>query len=194
MDRSKLQELHYITPVCNVLSIMQHGILSNAHAARTQHASVAMQAVQDRRARVTIPGGRRLHEYANLYICARNPMLYVRRHQAVCVLTVSPDVLDLPDVVVTDSNAGSDYVRFAAAPAGLRIVDRELTFADHWTSPDQIDYWRRKAAKCAEVLVPDRVEPRFLRGVYVSSDQARVDIAALNTGLTVTVDRHLFFL
>ncbi|MCK4340137.1 MAG: DUF4433 domain-containing protein [Phycisphaerae bacterium] len=61
------------------------------------------------------------------------------------------------------------------------------------TGNDQIEEWRKKAAKCAEVLVPNRVEPRFLRGVYVSSDQARADVSALNTGLTVIVDRHLFF-
>ena len=44
-----------------------------------QHVSVAMPAVQDRRARKIVPGGRRLHGYANLYICARNPMMFVRR-------------------------------------------------------------------------------------------------------------------
>lgn len=193
MDRSDLPELHYITPICNVPSIMQRGILSNARAARTQHASVAIQEVQDRRSRVMVPGGRRLHEYVNLYICARNPMLYVRRHQAVCVLTVSTDVLDLPEVVITDSNASSDYVRFAASPAGIRIVNRDRTFAEYWTGNGQIEEWRKKAAKCAEVLVPDLIEPRFVRGVYVSSDQARADVTALDTGLTVTVDRHLFF-
>jgi len=194
MERSDLAELHYITPICNVPSILRYGILSNARAARTQHASVAMHAVQDRRARVMVPGGRRLHEYVNLYICARNPMLYVRRHHAVCVLTVSTGVLDLADVVITDSNASSDYVRFAAAPAGLRIVDRDRTFAEYWTDNDQIEEWRKKAAKCAEVLVPDRVEARFIRGAYVSSEQARAELEALNTGLTVTVNPHLFFM
>ena len=72
-------------------------------------------------------------------------------------------------------------------------MNRELTFAEYWTSPDQIDYWRRKAAKCAEVLVPDRVEPRFIRGAFVSSDEVRASFETLGTGLTVTVDRHLFF-
>ena len=55
-----------------------------------------------------------LHEYANLYLCARNPMLYKRResHGTLCVLRVSTDVLDLPGVVLTGGNAASDYTAF----------------------------------------------------------------------------------
>ena len=196
MERHELQELHYITPICNIPSILQNGILSHVRASRLQHESVAMQTIQDRRARVRVPRGRPLHEYANLYICGRNPMLYKRlgQHEKICVLSVSAEVLDLQGVIVTDSNASSNYVRFAAAPDGLRIVDHGHTFAEWWTDQDPIQQCRKTAAKCAEVLVPDRVEPRFLRGVYVSSDQARADVSALKTGLTVTVDRHLFFL
>jgi hypothetical protein len=193
VDRIDLHELHYITPICNTPSILQHGILSNARASRLRHQSVAMPEIQDRRAGVMVPGGRRLHDYANLYICPRNPMLYLRRHEAICVLSVIPDVLDLPGVVISDSNASSAYVRFAAAPAGLQIVDRDRTFAEYWTDNHPIEEWRKKAAKCAEVLVPDVVEPRFLRGAYVSSDETKAALEAMKTGLAVTVDRHLFF-
>jgi len=90
-----------------------------------------MSEIQDRRSRVVVPGGRPLHEYVNLYICARNPMLYKRRdqHRELCGLRVSTALLDAPNVIVADGNASSDYVRFEPAPKGLRIVDRELTFA-----------------------------------------------------------------
>src|SRR5712691_2607983 len=51
--------------------------------------------------------------YVNLYLCARNPILYKRqsRHAELCVLRIDPRVLDLPGVVVTDGNAASAYVR-----------------------------------------------------------------------------------
>lgn len=95
-------------------------------------------------------------------------MMYVRQsqHAELCVLRVSPNALDLSEVVVTDANAAAEglHVRFAPAPHGLRIVDRELTFAENWTSPDQIEYFQRKSKKSAEVLVPDSVSPRFLMG------------------------------
>ena len=196
MERHQLSELHYITPICNVSSIMRDGILSHVRAAQLHHGSVAMQEMQGRRAQVRVPGGRILHEYANLYVCARNPMLYKRldQRQQLCILSVSTDVLDLPDVIVTDRNAGGDYVQFRPAPDGLAIVDFELTFAEYWTSPDEIEYWRRKAAKCAEVLIPDLVEPRFIREIYVSYDGAKNQCESIDTGLSVKINRYLFFM
>ena len=196
MKRSELQELHYITPIVNVPSIMERGILSHKRAAKIVHESVAMPEIQDRRAKVVVPRGRPLHEYANLYVCARNVMMYKRKghHREVCVLKVNTDVLDVPEVVVTDANASGDYVRFAAAPRGLAIVDRELTFAEYWTDPNPILYYQKKAAKCAEVLVPDWVDPRFIAGAYVSCEGSLARMRELDVDLHVTVDSHLFFL
>jgi len=197
VERADLEELHYITRISNVPSICTMGILSHRRAARVQHESVALPEIQDRRAKVTVPGGRQLHDYANLYICGRNPMLYRRldQHERLCVIKVSPDVLDLDGVVVTDANASAEglYVKFAPAPAGLRIVDRELTFAEYWTDPDQIEYYRRKSKKCAEVLVPDRVDPQYLTGAYVSCDQSLREFNELGVQLEVTVNPYLFF-
>jgi ssDNA thymidine ADP-ribosyltransferase, DarT len=83
MERAELDELHYITPIENVLSICEHGILSHNRMRKLGlvHTSVAMQEVQDIRKGVMVPGsaGKPLHEYANLYICARNPMLLKRK-------------------------------------------------------------------------------------------------------------------
>lgn len=41
-----------------------------------------MAEAQERRDRKQVPGGLRLHQYANLYFHARNPMLYARLTQA----------------------------------------------------------------------------------------------------------------
>lgn len=123
-------------------------------------------------------------------------MLFKRRHlhAQLCVLRVSPETLDVPGVVVTDSNASSKYVRFAAAPKGLGIVDRDLTFAEDWTHPDRIEYYRRKSAKSAEVLVPDRIGPELLLGIYVSCQESLQKADTLNLGLDVSINGHLFFL
>lgn len=152
MERHELTELHYITPIANVPSILRLGILSHNRAKRAAHQSVAMNEIQARRAKVIVPGGRKLHEYVNLYICARNPMMYKRQTQSkeLCVLAISPCVLDLPGVVVSDRNASSEYAIFKAAPDGLGIVNREWTFAEYWTDSDQITEWKKKAAKCAK--------------------------------------------
>jgi len=194
MNREDLLELHYITPIENVPSILKHGILSHQKAASLAHRSVAMQEIQDRRAKIVIPGaGRRLHEYANLYICARNPMLYKRRHEHICVLSIDSAVLDLKGVIVTDQNAAGDYVSFRPVPEGLRYVCKDLAFAEDWRDPDEIQYWRKKSAKCAEVLVPDRVGPEYIQHAYVASVEMKTQMDALNTGLDVRVDGHMFF-
>jgi hypothetical protein len=195
MKRAELNELCYIVPIASVPSIIEKGILSHRRADKVHHQTVALQEVQDRRARVVVPMGRPLHEYANLYICARNPMLLKRSnfHLEICVLRVDVNVIDLPEVVITDSNAASKYARFMAAPAGLSIVDKDRTFATWWTHEDQIEYWRHSAQKCAEVLVPDRVPAEYLVGAYVSCGRSRKALEQLASTLPIVVDPSMFF-
>ena len=196
MKRSELEELHYITAIENVSSILRRGILSFRRAAKIGHKSIAMNEIQERRAKVVVPGAKPLHEYVCLYICGRNVMMFKRKHQhrEICVLRVSPEVLDIPNSVVTNGNASSEYVRFAAAPAGLKIVDRQLAFAESWTDEDQVEYYRKKFAKCAEVLVPDTISAEFIMGAYVSCEHAHDLIREIDENFEVSINPHLFFL
>lgn len=195
MKRDELEELHYITSISNVPSIISKGILSHNLSSKLSHNSVAMAEIQEVRTKKTIPGGRPLHDYANLYICARNPMLYRLRnnHRNLCILIISPKVLDIPGTVITDGNAASDYTRFAASPNGLGIVNKQLTFAEDWTHNDQIEYWRLKRMKCAEVLVPDQIPPEYILGAYVSCEEAKVTFEKTGANIPVTINAHLFF-
>src|SRR6266496_1115447 len=138
MNRGDVTELHYITAFGNVLSIMQHGILSHALAAKLAHDSVAMREIQERRSNKQIPGARYLHEYANLYFDAHNPMLSKcrARNTEICVLRVDPTVLDMPGVIVTDRNAASGWARFWPVAAGLENISRDRLFARYWTHRD----------------------------------------------------------
>lgn len=199
MERNELKELHYIAPFANVISICQIGIVSHNGATKISHESVAMPEIQERRRKRTIPGARRLHDYANLYICARNPMLYKLqfRTQKLCIFSVSLEVLDLPGTVISDHNASSSYARFAPSPEGLVHVNKELVFAKYWTHQDQIEKWRRTSIKCAEVLVPDRVEPAYLQRAYVRNEQEMAELAQIirdhGIELPLEVNRNLFF-
>ena len=114
MIRSEINEFHFITPISNLSSILEHGILSNQLASKIRHETVALEEVQERRDKKSVPGGLRLHHYANVYFDARNPMMYKRRlmHEQLCVISVNDSVLDLPDVVVSDCNAARDSARF----------------------------------------------------------------------------------
>ena len=159
------------------------------------HQTVALQAVQDLRARIVVPRGRPLHEYANLYICARNPMLLKKsnEHRVICVLRVDVNVIDMPNVVITNSNAASKYALFRPAPEGLAIVDRERTFATWWTHEDQIEQWKHSAQKCAEVLVPDQVPVDYVVGAYVSCEHSKRTLEQLAPALPVAINATMFF-
>ena len=195
MNRSDISELHFIAPIANVPSILEHGILSHRQAGRLTHASVAMQEVQERRKNKQIPGARPLHDYANLYFDAHNPMLSKRRSQnnEICVLRVSPDVLDLPDIIIADRNAASQWVRFYKSAEGLTQLDRDMVFAHYWTHQDQFQAWEHKSIKCAEVLVPDKIKPRLIIGAYVANQMALACFQALKASLPATVKLDIFF-
>lgn len=198
MDPEDLKELHYVTPIKNLESIMSRGILSHRLAKKMPHDSVAMEEIQTRRAKKVVPGGRRLHEYANLYINARNKMMsklvFQFGDKDFCVLRVATEVLDLPGVVVTDQNASSNYALFEPAPRGMRIVDSNLVFARSWKHPENvIEEFRHGSVICAEVLVPDRIDAEFLLGLYVSCQEAKTKVTAAGVGLQVRVNPDLFF-
>lgn len=195
MRRSDLDELHYIAHIDNVPSILAQGILCYERTQALSHVSVAMLEIQERRAKRIVPGGLPLHKYANLYICARNPMLYKRlgMHLDLIVLRVSTEVLDLPGTIIADGNASSDYTAFWPSPVGLERVQGDLVFAEYWTDDDLIEYWRKKRIKCAEVLVPGVVEPRFITGAYVSCQESKRQFRATSAHLPVTINGRLFF-
>lgn len=191
----RVTELHCIMPLANIASVVEHGILSYDLASKLAHASVAMQPVQDRRDQKQVPGGLRLHQYANLYFHARNPMLFKRLGEAatLCVLQVSVDVLGLPGTVMTDCNAASDYARYLA-PFQWELVNFDDVFATDWRHPDDSRrYFQHKSRKCAEVLVPNRVPSQHLRGAYVIDGLAAGRLRACGFALPVTVDPVLFF-
>jgi ssDNA thymidine ADP-ribosyltransferase DarT-like protein len=191
----RVTELHCIMPMANLVSVMKQGVLSHERAARVSHRSVALQPVQEKRDQKQVPGGLKLHQYANLYFHARNPMMFRRQDQAhdLCVLRISTMVLALPGTVITDQNAASDYVRFLH-PRQWQVLDFDAIYAMDWRHPDdQIAHWRHSSQKCAEVLVPQRVEPIYVTGAYVVDDVARERLEVLGLALLATTNPVLFF-
>lgn len=190
---NRVAELHCIMPIRNIPSVLENGVLSHERAAKLKHHSVAMQVIQDKRDVKAVPGGLKLHQYANLYFHARNPMLFKRRYEDVCVLRISTGVLQLQGVAITDQNAASDYVRFLA-PSQWRLLDFDDIFARDWTHPEEpIRGYRHKSRKCAEVLVPHFVQPAMLIGAYVLDEVARTRLIHEGFALPINVDSDFFF-
>ena len=183
-------------PMVNIPSVLKHGILSFERASKIEHRSVALEEAQEKRDAKSVPGGLSLHQYANLYFHARNPMMSKRRAEAenLCVLRVSVEVLNLEGVVMADRNAagGDRWVRFLH-PRQWRLLDFDRIYAEDWRDADKFEYFDKKRKKCAETLVPHKVPPDLLMGAYVVNDAATKHLLTLGFHLPIDINPDLFF-
>ena len=196
MNRTDVKELHFITYIVNVPSILRSGIISRNKAIRenVQFKDISEPGVQDRRKK-KIPGtSKELHDYVNLYFDAHNPMLSARRSEndEICVLRVDTGILGLNGVIVTDKNAARECW-FKPVDDGLPLLDRNEIYMVNWKDPDDwINEYRQAGIKCAEILVPEGVESRYIIGAYVAS-RTGLDAFKKVCDLPGEINTDLFF-
>lgn len=197
LKETDIEELYFIAHIENVPSILRLGLLSHNMMIKRKirHVSVASTDVQARRINKTIPGGRKLHDYVNTYFNARNPMLYVLipKQMDLCVLRISSDILRVTGIVISDQNAARGWARFEPAPDGFEMLDKDEIFALSWNHADYFEKDRLKGVMCAEVLVPDKVESKYIKGAYVSCQEALDRLAELCPSFPITMNKTLFF-
>ena len=197
MKKEDVKELHFITYISNIPSIQSEGILSRneMQRKRMKFEDISEQGVQEHRASKKIPGtAKYLHDYANLYFDAHNPMLSRRRSEndEICVLRISRDVLNLNGVIVTDKNAARECW-FKPVDEGLPLLDRNEIYMVKWKDPnDGINEYRQAGIKCAEILVPERVESRYIIGTYVAN-QTALEVFSKVSDLPVELNDNMFF-
>lgn len=194
MDRSDVKELYFITYIENVPSILKIGILSHNQSKNVSFCDISESGVQDRRARKKIPGTNKgLHDYANLYFDAHNPMLSRRRlkNDKICVLRIDNSILNIDGVIVTDQNAARDCW-FKTVAEGLPLLNREEVYAVFWLDNDPIKQDRQKGIKCVEVLIPDLVDPEFIIGAYAANDTAYNNLCKI-CEIDVIINNKMFF-
>ncbi|MFH2003929.1 MAG: DUF4433 domain-containing protein [Bacteroidota bacterium] len=201
MKPSDVEELCYITPIDNLQSIFHHGILSHNRSKKLKTKSVADPDIQARREKVIVPGtNRKLHDFANLYFNPRNPMMYKRKalHANLCVLRILCNILDEKGVIITDGNASSNRTLFQDPQQGFALLDEKLIYAKYWHDDNPIEKDRKTWSICAEVLVPDVINVKFIQGIYVScvdTEQKVLHIIGSNPiAKNVQVLSDLFFL
>lgn len=187
--------LYNITHIDNIPSIIQNGILCFDDIKHMSHHSIAMNDVQLRRDSVVIPGGDRLHAYANLYFTFHNPMLYKRKDMAenLCILAVASEVLDLPDCIVSDRNAAASLAKFYAAKEGIHNLDFDKIFAQYWTHDDPYEQSNHKAIKCAEILVPHCIPYKYIAAACVVSGDAAQRLLDAGFDREVRVNPKVFY-
>ena len=197
MNKREVQELFYITLICNVGSILKQGILCHNLARRIKHVTIASKDVQIRRSNRIIQGGGRLHDYANLYFNARNPMMYTdeikNNHQNLCVLSIHPNVMEKAGVAIADGNAACDFTSFYPYPDGLSKLNFERIYTEIWNDSDRIKKDENTRLIMAEVLVPERIDPSYILKAYVSCNEAKFKLMDQNFELPVVIKADMFF-
>lgn len=195
-DITRHNALYSIMPLENIPSVLVYGILSHDLAARLSHQSVALEDVQKKRDAKVTNSGKGIHYYANLYFDAHNPMLSRLRNKndELCILAISPEVLNIKDVVVTDRNAATNIVQFLEPSQMTECLNFDIIYMNYWIDEnDQLRTASNKAIKCAEVLVPERIPPEYIIGAIVVNTLVKEKLELMNFNRIIKVDPRRFF-
>jgi len=125
----KLRGLYYITHIDNLASILERGILSHSVVERDkiEHTAIYDKEIIAMRKGITIPDGRSLWDFANLYFQPRNAMLYrvvffsgVDRNDVI-IIGIKDSVLNREDIFITTGNAASYGTQILPIKEGKKI-------------------------------------------------------------------------
>ncbi|MEW6202451.1 MAG: DarT ssDNA thymidine ADP-ribosyltransferase family protein [bacterium] len=193
----RIKQLYYITHIDNISSILRRGILSHKTIVEQNIDYTHIydtQIVSNRKDRLT-PDKKSLWEYANLYFQARNPMLY----RVVCeqsadnlaVLGVDLDVKDLAGAFVTSGNAASISSEIILAKEYWKVIkELEKVFGcEYWKDED---HSKRKIM--AECLVPERIDPSYIKEIYVANNNIAEKIRKqISEKILIIPEPRMFF-
>lgn len=195
---SKIKEIYNISPIDNIKSIFEYGLLSFNNAKTLNHTSVANQEIQGIRDNKIIgKDGSTLHDYASCYFNARNAMLYrvLADNNECVILVISLEVLDLEGTVVSDRNAAVNISRFYTPSSGFNTLDFDTIFSDYWVDENHYPINSIKEVMQAEVLVKNCIPPTYFKKIIVPNQKVRDHIIEIINGydIEIEVDNKLFF-
>ena len=195
-----IKELFYITHISNVPSILKRGILSHAQVLeqKVPYTKIYSDDIVSNRKVIKTPQDRTLWEYANLYFKARNPMLYrVLREKSfsdIAVIGLSSSPLLFPDALFTDGNAASGSTQIfprSKIKDYLPELQKKYFCLDYWSEADGT-----KRRIMAEWLVPNQIEPCYIRTIYVANKDVAKQLERTigRTSVNVIPEPFIFFL
>ena len=185
----EISSLWHITHKENVKHILTNGILSNEMAyADEKPRDISDQEVQKRREKKDPLYGRKIHQYAPLYIKVKNPMLYVKKniHDDLCLIEVSLSVLSENNFLISDGNAASRNTKFYNSLDKLYLLPWEVLQANYWS-----DFRDGKRQRCAEVLIYPSIKPIYIKQIHCYSSATLHYLEQLSCNVKMT--KNLFF-
>ncbi len=194
----KIKQLFYITHIDNVASILKNGIMSHKMIEDNKIAFTKIYdsgIVSSRKLRKT-PDNKSLWDYANVYLQARNPMLYrvlcEKDASEIAVIGIDRSVMQTPGSFFSAGNAASyssDIVPIKDSGNAFKEVKSSLD-SDWW---NDVDGSKRKIM--AECLIPNQISSDYLRTIYVSNDRNAEKVKQISAGYKIHVipEPQLFF-
>lgn len=82
---------------------------------------------------------------------------------------------------------------FTSPSKAVKTIDFNAIQARTWTDDDCLKYKEKKAIKCAEVLVLNKIPTEYLIKIKVSSQTAKKNVESLQIGVPVEIDKDMFF-
>ncbi len=194
----EIRSLYYITHIDNLPSIFSHGILSHRQVEKRNisYTPIYDKSIVENRKAKTVPGGRSLWEYANLYFQPRNPMLYRVLHEnpdtELAVVGIQPSALCISDALIASGNAANEATEILNVTNGLKIIKKNWkTIQSEWWN--SLDGSKRKIM--AELLVPGNVPPEYIHTIYTATHRASEKINRLHLIREVPIvpEPNMFF-
>ena len=169
---------YHLTHKKNLASIVKYGLFSRERLNGFE--DIANSDVVDyRRIKKDRVYYKTLTSYVPLFFNPRNPMLYSKRENQheLLILKVSTKVLGNERALFTNGNAASKISKFYKGGVNyLSEVNEKIDWvsilAEYWNDDED-----GKRKRCAEILVPDNVEKKFIKGVIVSNRKLEKQIS-----------------
>ena len=184
-----IESLWHMTHIRNVPSIRRSGLLSHQSPKLTMinPVDISDPEVQRWRTKQDPYFGLALHDYVPFYINPRNPMLYRRKNiqREICFIELSLDALEDTGFLVSDGNAASPKTQFYNGSWGLQFLSWEVLRADFWT-----DFEDGKRKACSEILVPNAVDPKFIKAVHCFSSAEAGRLTQKGINAVISTDKY----
>lgn len=205
-DYTSTPNLYYLTHVDNLISILEHGILSHNEVERREipHVAIYEPEIIELRNSKNIGNFNLLH-FANLFFQPRNAMLYLvlnklkennRAISEIIVLQISNELLKRDDIYLSDKVAARHDARIE--PNNASFLNEICSHSDpvDWHDGYEIDN-AIKERLLAECLVPNQVNPNFIERIWVADPSltsfVRRELTRHRYSPTVDADERMFF-
>lgn len=189
-----IKYLYHITHKENLGNILKYGLLSNDESRQGLNiVDIADNEVNSRRSAIEPINNSSLHEYVPLYFNPRNPMLYKRidiQHDII-IIALDSYLFFNRGRIFTDGNAAANKTLFYDDIRDLNQLDWKCINSEFWSEfPDG------KRIRCAEVLIPNKVNITSIEKIYVCDEKILdyVNSFALSQyGISAEVDLSFYF-